>query len=93
MANPPAVVKLALESMCLLLSATPDSENAPDWKTIRSILQKDSFIPSIINFDTTTITYANSKTKKRYTIYIYINFSSRLYFLKIPFRCFNFYFT
>lgn len=57
MANPPAIVKLALESMCLLLNATDDSDVIPDWKTIRSILNKDSFIPSIINFDTASITY------------------------------------
>lgn len=57
MVNPPAVVKLALESICLLLSATNDPDNAPDWKTIRSILNKDSFIPSIINFDTLSLTY------------------------------------
>lgn len=60
MANPPAIVKLALESICLLLDATEDNEVIPDWKTIRSILNKDSFIPSILNFDTTFITYAIS---------------------------------
>lgn len=58
MANPPAVVKVALESICLLLNVTEDSEVVPDWKTIRSILNKDSFIPSILNFDTASITYA-----------------------------------
>lgn len=53
MANPPAIVKLALESICLLL----DASEATDWKTIRSTLNKDSFIPSIINFDTLSLTY------------------------------------
>lgn len=65
MANPPAIVKLALESICLLLDATEDKEVIPDWKTIRSILNKDSFIPSILNFDTTFITYAISPTPTR----------------------------
>jgi hypothetical protein len=32
MGNPPAVVKLALESICLLLG-----ENATDWKAIRQV--------------------------------------------------------
>ena len=32
MGNPPAVVKLALESICLLLG-----ENAADWKAIRQV--------------------------------------------------------
>lgn len=53
MANPPAIVKLALESICLLL----DASETTDWKTIRSTLNKDSFIPSIINFDTLSLTY------------------------------------
>lgn len=57
MANPPAIVKLALESICLLLNETADVETAPDWKTIRSILNKESFISSIVNFDTLSLTY------------------------------------
>ena len=32
MGNPPAVVKLALESICLLLG-----ESATDWKAIRQV--------------------------------------------------------
>jgi len=51
MANPPAVVKLALESICLLLE-----ENATDWKQIRTVIMKDSFIPTIVNFNTEDIT-------------------------------------
>lgn len=57
MANPPAIVKLALESICLLLNATDDNEVVPDWKTIRSILNKENFISSILNFETVSITY------------------------------------
>jgi len=53
MANPPAVVKLALESVCELLN-----ESATDWKAIRGILVKDSFISSIVNLETDKITYA-----------------------------------
>lgn len=60
MANPPEIVKLALQSICLLLDLC-DSNEIPDWKTIRSILNKDSFIPSIINFDTASITYDINK--------------------------------
>jgi dynein heavy chain 1, cytosolic len=52
MANPPPAVKLALESVCLLLN---ESEVA-DWKQIRQVLVKDGFIPSIVNFDTSKIT-------------------------------------
>jgi dynein heavy chain 1, cytosolic len=51
MANPPAPVKLACESICLLLG-----ENAVDWKAIRGVLVKDSFISSIVNFETNNIT-------------------------------------
>lgn len=53
MANPPAIVKLALESICLLLG-----ESALDWKAIRSVLMRDNFVPTIVNFNTQTITYA-----------------------------------
>lgn len=56
MANPPAIVKLALESICLLLDTSGDTDTIPDWKMIRSILNKDSFIPSIVNLDTASIT-------------------------------------
>lgn len=51
MANPPAIAKLALESICLLLE-----ENATDWKQIRTVTMKDSFIPTIVNFNTENIT-------------------------------------
>ncbi|XP_050421392.1 dynein heavy chain, cytoplasmic isoform X3 [Adelges cooleyi] len=51
MANPPAVVKLALESICLLLG-----ENASDWKSIRAVVMRENFINSIVtNFSTENI--------------------------------------
>ena len=51
MNNPPGGVKLALESVLLLLG-----EKADDWKQIRQIIVKDHFIPSIVNFDSEAIT-------------------------------------
>ena len=51
MGNPPPVIKLALESICLLLG-----QPVADWKEIRQILMKDTFITSIVNFDTDYIT-------------------------------------
>lgn len=52
MANPPAVVKVALESICLLLG-----ENASDWKSIRAVIMRDNFINTIVsNFSTEDIT-------------------------------------
>ncbi|ODM96402.1 Dynein heavy chain, cytoplasmic [Orchesella cincta] len=51
MANPPAIVKLALESICLLLG-----ENANDWKAIKTVLMRENFISSIVNFQTDYIT-------------------------------------
>jgi len=50
MANPPSVVKLALESICLLLG-----EDAKDWKAIRQVTMKDNFINTIVNFNTDDI--------------------------------------
>lgn len=77
MANPPAIVKLALESICLLLDVTDDNDVIPDWKTIRSILNKDSFIPSILNFDTASLTYDIPISKRIdqffFTRYFFLN--------------------
>ncbi|KAF2861004.1 hypothetical protein K470DRAFT_257348 [Piedraia hortae CBS 480.64] len=46
MQNPPAGVKLALEAVCTLLG-----HRANDWKTIVSIVRRDDFIASIVNYD------------------------------------------
>ncbi|KAI9821833.1 MAG: hypothetical protein M1827_002415 [Pycnora praestabilis] len=46
MGSPPAGVKLALESVCTLLGHKVDS-----WKTIQSIVRRDDFIASIVNYD------------------------------------------
>ena len=51
MANPPAVVKLALESICLLLG-----ENTTEWRTIRSVTMRENFISTIVNFNTEDMT-------------------------------------
>lgn len=52
MANPPAIVKVALESICLLLG-----ENASDWKSIRAVIMRDNFINTIVStFSTENIT-------------------------------------
>lgn len=47
MANPPEAVKLAMESVCTILGFKIDS-----WKTVQSIIRRDDFITSIVNFDT-----------------------------------------
>lgn len=46
MQNPPAGVKLALESVCTLLG-----HKVPDWRAIVGIVRKDDFIASIVNYD------------------------------------------
>ena len=53
MANPPQAVKVALESICLLLG-----EQAADWRAIRGIIIRDNFIPTIVNFQTENIRLA-----------------------------------
>ncbi|EDO28787.1 predicted protein, partial [Nematostella vectensis] len=59
MGNPPATVKLALESICLLLG-----EQAADWKQIRAIIIKDNFIPTIVNFSTEDISFLDDAFRK-----------------------------
>lgn len=62
MVNPPAAVKLGLESICLIL----DQETS-DWKVIRGIIVKDNFINTIINFQTDKITpQIKEKMKTRF---------------------------
>ncbi|XP_060804539.1 dynein heavy chain, cytoplasmic isoform X3 [Amyelois transitella] len=63
MGNPPAIVKVALESICLLLG-----ENATDWKAIRAVIMRENFINSIVsNFSTEDITDdVREKMKTRY---------------------------
>ncbi|XP_017775192.1 PREDICTED: dynein heavy chain, cytoplasmic isoform X3 [Nicrophorus vespilloides] len=63
MANPPALVKLALESICLLLG-----ENASDWKSIRAVIMRDNFINTVVsNFNTEDISDdVRDKMKIRY---------------------------
>ena len=56
MANPPAAVKLALESICLLLG-----ESTADWKQIRSIIMRENFIPTIVNFSAEEIRWAGGR--------------------------------
>lgn len=47
MGNPPAPVKMAMESVCIALGHRVDS-----WKTVQGIIRRDDFIASIVNFDT-----------------------------------------
>ena len=49
--QPPRLVKMAMESICLLIG-----EPTTEWKSIRSILIRENFIPTIINFSTEDIT-------------------------------------
>lgn len=46
MTNPPAPVKLAMESICLLLG-----ESSNDWKSVRSMIVGENFISTIVNFN------------------------------------------
>ncbi|KAI3378322.1 hypothetical protein SNEBB_011029, partial [Seison nebaliae] len=50
LSSPPALVKMTLESVCLIIG-----EETTDWKMIRGILKRDNFISAILNFDTDTI--------------------------------------
>uniref|UniRef100_A0A2P2HXP1 Dynein heavy chain, cytoplasmic n=1 Tax=Hirondellea gigas TaxID=1518452 RepID=A0A2P2HXP1_9CRUS len=62
LANPPHMVKLALESICLLIG-----EPGTDWKSIKSITMKDNFISTIVNFNTDDITDdIREKMKSKY---------------------------
>ena len=58
--NPPRMVKMALESICMLIG-----EPTTDWRQIRTVIIKDNFIPTIVNFSTGDITdEARQRMKK-----------------------------
>ncbi|XP_052105179.1 cytoplasmic dynein 1 heavy chain 1-like isoform X5 [Mytilus californianus] len=62
MNNPPLLVKLTLESICLLLG-----EHTTDWKALRAIIVKDNFITNIVNMNTNDISdEIRNKMKKNY---------------------------
>lgn len=62
MVNPPAAVKMGLESICLILGTETN-----DWKVIRGIILGDKFITDIINFNTDKIsTSTKDKMKTRF---------------------------
>lgn len=44
--SPPLAVKMAIESICDLLG-----EEDLDWKALRSVIMRENFISSIVNFD------------------------------------------
>uniref|UniRef100_A0A8C7FEC4 Cytoplasmic dynein 1 heavy chain 1 n=1 Tax=Oncorhynchus kisutch TaxID=8019 RepID=A0A8C7FEC4_ONCKI len=62
MTNPPPTVKLALESICLLLG-----EETNDWKKIRQVIVRDNFITNIVNFVSEDMSESiREKMKKNY---------------------------
>lgn len=62
MNQPPNAVKLALESICLLLGENVGT----DWKAIRAIIIKEDFISRILQFDTDTVTKEIKTAMERY---------------------------
>ncbi|KAL9078918.1 MAG: hypothetical protein Q9157_002174 [Trypethelium eluteriae] len=60
MQNPPAGVKLALESVCTLLG-----HKAVDWRAIQAIIRRDDFIASIVNYDNERMMTKSHRTKMR----------------------------
>ena len=52
MGNPPPAVKLALEAVCLLMG-----ETVTDWKGMRSVIIKDSFIGNIVTLQTEDVRF------------------------------------
>ncbi|XP_019853431.1 PREDICTED: cytoplasmic dynein 1 heavy chain 1-like isoform X1 [Amphimedon queenslandica] len=70
--NPHQVIKMALESICMLIG-----EPYTDWKSIRQIIMKENFIPTIANFSTEDITDdARNKMKRDYMSHKEYNFET-----------------
>ncbi|PAA89834.1 hypothetical protein BOX15_Mlig025375g2 [Macrostomum lignano] len=60
MKNPPPAVKMAVESICLLLG-----EKSSDWKQIQGVIVKDTFVPSIVNYKTLEMPDSIRETMKK----------------------------
>lgn len=62
-ANPPELVKLTMEAVCVALG----EKGTPAWDVCRQTMRKDGFIASIVNFDTELLTdKVRVKLKKNY---------------------------
>ena len=53
MTNPPSPVKLAMESVCILLGHRVDG-----WKNVQSLIRRDDFISTVVHLDTAHIPQA-----------------------------------
>jgi dynein heavy chain 1 len=62
MTSPPPAVKLAMESVCLLLGENVGT----DWKAIRGVMVKDDFIQRILNFNTENVSPATIQAMDKY---------------------------
>jgi len=49
--NPPVIIKIAVESICVLLGE-PDLS----WRALRGTVMRENFISQIVNFDTECLT-------------------------------------
>ena len=47
LANPPPAIKLAVEAIAVMLGETEIS-----WKALRQMMMRETFISTIVNFDT-----------------------------------------
>lgn len=48
--NPPKTVKVALESIVILMG-----ESSTDWKSIRQVIARENFVPNVVKFSTEDI--------------------------------------
>jgi len=59
--KPPPKVKMSMEAICVLLG-----KGEADWKRVRQIIMQPDFIPSILNFDSESITPGVRRVMKKY---------------------------
>ena len=51
MGQPPALVKLTLEAICVMMGENVGN----DWAAIRKVIARDDFVPTMTNFDVSGI--------------------------------------
>lgn len=71
LANPPPAIKLAVEAIAVMLGETDVG-----WKALRQLMMRETFISTIVNFDTEQMRYSLYDLLKLYLTLVAGNLSA-----------------
>jgi len=76
LANPPPAIKLAVEAIAVMLGETDVG-----WKALRQLMMRETFISTIVNFDTEQMRYSLYDLLKSYLTLVAGNLSATCAYL------------